>query len=253
MQISYIPIFKDNYIWILYNINLKKCVVIDPGDAKSIILYIKTNNFKIESILLTHYHNDHILGVDELYNKFNIPIYGPFKIKKKYPINFIKEGDYINILNKKIKVLNLSGHTSNHIGFYIYPWIFCGDSMFSAGCGKIFNGGNIIQMYKSFQKINNLPSETFIFSSHEYTISNIKFFLKIFPKDKFVKKLLLNIKKKIKIKKNSLPSNLFLERRINIFLLCNKFKLKKILNFSLKNNNYPYIFSCLRKLKNKFS
>ncbi|QCI23258.1 hydroxyacylglutathione hydrolase [Buchnera aphidicola] len=251
MRIEYIPILKDNYVWIIINDD-NLCIIIDPGDYDSIINSIKKLNIYPVAILITHYHQDHIGGVKKLLEIYpNLFIYGPKK-NKNFKINKIcTNNDYINILNYKFKILSTPGHTSEHISYYTKPHLFCGDVLFSSGCGKI-EQGLALKMYRSLNTIMNLPEDTLIYCAHEYTLNNLKFSLSIFLKNKEIFRIYEKVKKKLSENKCSLPSILKIEKKINPFLNLGKSEVKiftkihKDLAFKLN------ILLKLREMKEKY-
>lgn len=248
MNLINIPVFLDNYVWLLYDKH-KFTIIVDPGIAEPVLDIIDKNNFIPIAILLTHNHNDHVGGVKNILKYFNIPVYGPKETEKKGTNKILYENDNFTLLHKKFYIIFLPGHTMNHIGYYCPPWLFCGDTIFSAGCGRIFEG-NFKKMYESIQKIKKLPSKTIICPGHEYTLNNLNFSISILPRDNFIKKYK---KKIIKIRlnnKSSLPTSLYIEKKINLFFRCNDITLKKALNTNL--NKEWLIFKLLRKRKDFF-
>lgn len=251
MNIIRIPALQTNYIWLLYN-HKNECILIDPGETIRILQIFKKYNFILKAILLTHNHNDHIDGVCTLIKYYpKIIIYGPIETKNTGANILVSAGDNFTLLQKKFTVFNLPGHTPGHIGFYSVPWLFCGDTVFSAGCGK-FNEECTQQMYTSFLKIRTFPRNTLIFSGHEYTLSNINFAVSILPQDKSI----INYYHKIiKLRKNyqpTVPTTLNLELKINPFFRCNDTEIKKSLNCFPKIGEEWKIFYKLRYKKNLF-
>tara|TARA_Y100000589_G_scaffold304178_1_gene317127 strand:+ start:1184 stop:1927 length:744 start_codon:yes stop_codon:yes gene_type:complete len=217
-----IPVLEDNIIWIW--VENKSVIVIDPSIAKPVINWIKEKNLKLEYILQTHHHIDHIGGTEELLNQWpNVKIIASKKDRVRIPLQNISvnDGDKINILNKKFKIIELKGHTSTHISFYSNdfqnPILFVGDTLFSGGCGRIFEGTNQ-QMYNSLKRILTLPTKTIIYCAHEYTKSNLLWALNIYPYDKKIKKKLSEVEKKICSHNLTVPTTLGEEMNINLFL-----------------------------------
>lgn len=254
MKLISISALTNNYIWLLYN-NKKQCIIIEidhkPGDHKPVLQTLKKLNLTLIGIFLTHHHHDHINGVNNLLEHYQIPVYGPKETKNEGSNNFVIGGDIIKILNLKFKILSLPGHTSEHIGFYSYPWLFCGDTIFSAGCGKIFEG-TTEQMYESLQTIKQLNKNTLICSAHEYTLSNINFAISITLQNKQLISYRNYIKIILKKKKPTLPSKLKTELKINLFLQCHDIMLKQSLGFSSQCPELT-IFTELRKRKDNYS
>lgn len=253
MNIIQIKALKTNYIWMIYN-NNNECIIIDPGESTVIFKVLKTLQFSLKAILLTHNHYDHVAGVKKLIQCFpNIEIYGSKETENEGTNQIVKEGDNFVLLNNiKITILHLPGHTEQHIGFYFNSKLFCGDTVFSAGCGKV-QTGLIKSMYHSFLKIKNLPKDTLIYSGHEYTLSNINFVRSILPKNQTI----INYQKKIiklrKYGKSTIPTELNLELKINPFFRCADFEIQKSLNLFPEKKNEWKIFSQLRKQKDIFN
>lgn len=182
MNLISIPAFQDNYIWVVSD-DSRRCVIVDPGETAPVLAAIEENNWQPEAILLTHHHHDHVGGVKELRQKFpQLVVYGPAETQDKGSTDIVSDGDSITLLGHEFSIFATPGHTLGHICFYSKPYLFCGDTMFSGGCGRLFEG-TADQMYQSFMKINALPADTLICCAHEYTLANMKFALSILPDD----------------------------------------------------------------------
>ena len=220
-------VLNDNVIW-LWKKN-KSVVVIDPALSQPVIEFLKTNNLNLEAILQTHHHSDHIGGTKELIKKWpNTKVVASAKEKDRIPFQNIsvKDGDKLQLLGKEVNVIEVIGHTRSHIAFYINnksPILFIGDTLFSAGCGRIFEG-TYKQMYNSLKKIKSLPKNTFIYCAHEYTKSNLLWALNLEPENQNLKKKLIEVEKKISLKKLTIPCLLEEEMKINLFLRANNIK-----------------------------
>tara|TARA_B100000073_G_C23691495_1_gene556642 strand:- start:566 stop:1312 length:747 start_codon:yes stop_codon:yes gene_type:complete len=217
-----LPVLKDNIIWLW--IEGESVVVIDPALSKPVSDWINKNNLRLDSILQTHHHSDHIGGTAELKREWpNVKIIASDKEKIRIPLqNFsVNDGDTIKILNKNFKIIELVGHTKSHIAFYSEefnkPRLFVGDTLFSGGCGRIFEG-TYEQMYNSLKIICDLPKDTLIYCAHEYTYSNLLWALNIKPKDKQIKNKLLEVQKRVSSNKLTIPTTLKEEMKINLFL-----------------------------------
>jgi len=166
--------FKDNYVWTLRD--AKHAAVVDPGDAQPVLDYLAREKLKLVAILATHHHPDHVGGVAQLLEKYKVPVYGP----KNEPIptltHPVSEGDMVTIgeLGAKFSVLDIPGHTRAHIAYYGAGSLFCGDTLFACGCGRVFEG-TPQQMYTSLEKLRALPDATKVYCGHEYTLANIGF------------------------------------------------------------------------------
>lgn len=254
MNIIRIKSLKTNYIWIIYN-NKNDCIIIDPGEYIKILKIIKKLRLTIKSILITHNHSDHTNGILMLLRYFpKIEVYGPLKSQyKNIKITIVGEGDNLILLNKKIQILDLPGHTAYHIGFYCNPYLFCGDTVFSAGCGKV-QIGYMQDMYKSILKIKKLPHNTLICCGHEYTLSNINFAASILSHNKLIINYYHRIINYIAQNKPIPITRLSLELKINPFFRCDHIDTKQELQIlpSLFEDEWK-IFKRLRERKDIFS
>ena len=219
MKIFHIPAFTDNYIWCIQK--NKKLAVVDPGDSKELLNLIKDNDLILEDILITHHHFDHTGGLEDLHKLVKGNIYGP-KQSNKFINKFVSENDEIEVLGNKYKIFETPGHTLDHISYYSEDInsVFCGDTLFSGGCGRAFEG-TFEQLHNSIQKLNGLPESTLIYAAHEYTVSNLEFAYSI-HNDEIILENLNHSKKLLSEGSITLPSVLSLEKRINLFLLENR-------------------------------
>ena len=176
-HVEKIPIFEDNFIFVIHN--TKVAILVDPGAALPAVEFLKKSNLKCQFILITHHHPDHVLGVDELKNKYSCDVYVPFKNKMQLSgmaTHWVREGELISYEDISFEVIELPGHTLGHVAYWSCneKWLFSGDVLFSLGCGRLFEG-SFEQMFSSLQKINSLPDETLIFCTHDYFPSNQRF------------------------------------------------------------------------------
>ena len=238
MKIEIIKCLQDNYSYLIIDEKDQKACVVDPGEAKPIINYIKNNKIKLKYILNTHHHYDHVGGNIELKEKYNLNIIGFRSDQYRIPgiTALVDDGQIWKEDNFEAKIYHIPGHTSGHIAFYFFKEniIFTGDTLFSLGCGKIFEGTHK-QMFNSLNKIKELPKNTEIFCGHEYTLQNSNFCLANDPKNLKLKEKIIEIKKNVKNNLPSIPTKLSDELELNIFL-----KAKDLESFSklrdLKDN-----------------
>ena len=219
MKIFHIPAFTDNYIWCIQK--NRKLAVVDPGDSKELLNLIKDNDLILEDILITHHHFDHTGGLEDLHKLVKGNIYGP-KQSNKFINKFVSENDEIEVLGNKYKIFETPGHTLDHISYYSEDinLVFCGDTLFSGGCGRAFEG-TFEQLHNSIQKLNGLPESTLIYAAHEYTVSNLQFAYSV-HNDEIILENLNHSKKLLSEGNITLPTVLSLEKRINLFLLENR-------------------------------
>lgn len=251
MQLISIPAFQDNYIWLLHHEN-QRCAIVDPGEAEGVLTALKQYRITPEAILLTHHHRDHVAGVAEILQNYpHLPVYGPQETADKGASRRVKGGDLISLSLGQFSVIDVPGHTLGHVAYYSAPYLFCGDTMFSAGCGRLFEG-TAQQMYQSFQQIAALPDETLICCAHEYTLSNLKFASTVLPEDSEIATYQKQIELLRAKNQSSLPSKLGFERKINLFLRCHDIDLQMKLGFTTPPDQLSSVFSELRLLKDRF-
>ena len=224
MRVEIIPCLQDNYSYLIIDDNNNSACVVDPGEAKPIVDYLKNKNIKLRYILNTHHHFDHIGGNEYLKKKFGSIVVGFKKDINRIPeIDVLLEDNQIwKAENFEAKIIHIPGHTSGHICFHFFKekLIFTGDTLFSLGCGRIFEG-TYKEMFESLNKIKSLPEETKVYCGHEYTLSNLKFCIKYNPENQNLKKKAENIKKKIDNGLPTIPSTIKDELECNIFLRAN--------------------------------
>lgn len=212
MHLISIPAFQDNYIWLLtddQHIN----IVVDPGDAEPVIEALSKRDLTPSAILLTHHHNDHTGGVTSLCERYpGTPVYGPQETENKGATVIVKEGDKIALGALSFDVIGVPGHTLGHIAYFSAPYLFCGDTLFSAGCGRIFEG-TAKQMYESIEKIAALGDNTIVCCAHEYTLSNLRFAHHILPEDSEIETYLQQITQLRAENKSSVPTTLQKEKK----------------------------------------
>ena len=216
MRIFHIPAYADNYIWVIQSGS--DISVIDPGDASPVKELINNNNLNLVDILLTHHHFDHVGGTLELKEQIDGKVYGPVGNIEGIDIHVV-ENDTVKTLDYEFSVFETPGHTLDHIAYVERQknLVFCGDTLFSAGCGRVFEG-TFEQMHNSIQKLNQLVPETMIYCAHDYTESNLKFVLSEIT-DEFIEEYFKKISTSRLKGTISIPTTLELERRINPFLL----------------------------------
>lgn len=255
-QIKVVPIhaFNDNYIWLLINDKKKEALCVDAGDSAPVLNYLSQNNLTLKALLITHHHLDHIGGAQDLIKKYpNISIYGPNDKRISHITHPVKHHDVIDIINfaNDFKVIETPGHTTSHICFYSQTLqsLFCGDTLFSAGCGRLFEG-TAKEMLNSLNQLAALADETKIYPAHEYTKSNLAFALSLEPNNAAMSEAYKWANQVI----CTLPSTMGKEKRINPFLRTNQYIKEKpsFLPQSLECLNEVNLFQWIREQKDCF-
>ena len=253
LSVEPIKAFTDNYIW-LVSTN-EGSIVIDPGESKNIQKLIDNKTIDLKGILITHHHYDHTNGLSELVKINELEVYGP--VNNIDGINHrLTDKDKISIIGIDFDVMSIPGHTLDHIGFYSAnannPILFCGDTLFAGGCGKIFEG-TYEQMFHALKKITKLPTNTNIYCGHEYTLSNLKFALEADDSNKELIEEFKKVENKINSNIPSLPTTLDKELKVNPFLRCDNINIQnKIIEKFKVSNNELEVFTALRKWKDNF-
>lgn len=230
-RLSAIPAFTDNYIWTLGSSDGARCLVVDPGDAAPVRQWLAQTGCTLTDILVTHHHADHCGGLHEL-KTAGVTVYGPRRESIAGVDVRVDDGDRIALpaLGITLSVLGVSGHTAGHIAFFTdaapqpedvcRPILFCGDTLFSAGCGRLFEG-SAAQMHASLAKLNALPAETLVCCAHEYTLANLRFAAAVEPENRAINALVAWVRARRELGAPTLPSSLARERRVNPFLRAN--------------------------------
>ncbi|MDO8441801.1 MAG: hydroxyacylglutathione hydrolase [Polaromonas sp.] len=183
MYLIPIPAFNDNYLWLLHD--GRRAAIVDPGDAQPVLCALQENTLQLESILVTHHHHDHIGGVAALREATGATVFGPARERIPEPFTRLEDGDTVQVLGLDFQVLDVPGHTAGHIAFFCsnvdgHPLLFCGDTLFSGGCGRLFEG-TPAQMLASLDRLAALPADTRVCCTHEYTMGNLRFALAVEP------------------------------------------------------------------------
>jgi len=250
-----IPAFSDNYIWLL--VQGTKAFAVDPGDAKPLISILKKRKLELTGVLITHHHYDHSGGILEILDKYDAKIYGPTGNHINGITDGLVDNQSIDVLGVSFKALSVPGHTDDQLAYFCNsstkPILFSGDTLFAAGCGRLFEGSPR-QMHASLSRFAELPPETLVYCGHEYTLSNLNFASKVEPTNEDISSKLKKIKKLRSENKVSLPSSISEELKTNPFMRCDK---KNVINaaekFAAKTLNSPSeVLGVIRKWKDNF-
>jgi len=215
-----IPAFDDNYIWLINDSQSNRAVVVDPGDAAPVLARLAALSLTLDAILITHHHHDHTGGVEAL-----LAEYPDAKVFAKQALfattTLVDEGDHVSLFDGRLSlnVWQVAGHTLDHIAYFNEHMLFCGDTLFSAGCGRIFEG-TVTQMYSALSRLATLPAQTKVYCAHEYTQNNLIFAVHVDPENK---QLIDYVQQVAKLRQQgipSIPSTIEQEMAINPFLRC---------------------------------
>ena len=209
--------FQDNYIWCLRRASA--AVIVDPGDAQPVLDYLSNEGLQLTAILTTHHHADHVGGNTELLAKYNVPVFGPAREKIPGITRTLREGDTLEVpgIGLNLRVFDVPGHTAGHIAYYGAGVLFCGDTLFSCGCGRLFEG-TAAQMHSSLSKLAALPGDTLVYCAHEYTLSNLRFARAADPGNHALDDREASARAALSAGKPSLPSTIESELAANPFL-----------------------------------
>lgn len=256
IKIDALPAFSDNYIWLLQDLENRRCAVVDPGDAAPVLAWLEAHpDWQLSDILVTHHHYDHVDGIARLKARTGTRVTGPAKEQIPGRDLALVEGGVVEVLGHDFKVFEVPGHTLGHIA-YFQPeqhWLFCGDTLFAAGCGRLFEGSPE-QMYDSLERLAALPGQTLVFCTHEYTLSNLRFAQAVEPDNRQIAERLEQVSAWRAAGRISLPSNLALERATNPFLRTDQATVRAGLDahFGPSKRSPGEVFAGLRAWKDSF-
>ena len=257
MNLLPLPAFSDNYIWLLHN--ARQAIVVDPGDAAPVLQALDQLGLELQTILVTHHHADHVGGVAELRQTTGAKVYGPAREKIPQPAQALKHGQQIEVLGLRLNVLDVPGHTAGHIAYHGVPedgtpLLFCGDTLFSGGCGRLFEG-TPAQMLASLDSLAALPRETRVCCAHEYTLANLRFACAVEPLNSALLHHTSLCERLRAQGQPTLPSTLAVECQINPFL---RTRIPTVAHAaqsfapSIDPTDAVAVFAALREWKNEF-
>lgn len=245
--------FEDNYIWLLHN--GRHAVAVDPGEALPVLTILEQHSLQLSAILVTHHHGDHVEGIPELLERFPVPVFGPTREHIPGLTHPVGEGDLIELpdLAVPLKVLDVPGHTAGHVAYYGGNSLFCGDTLFACGCGRIFEG-TPQQMYASLQKLARLPDDTAVYCAHEYTLASIRFAKAVEPGNQALLAREARDQAAVAAGRPTLPSTIALENLTNPFLRCEEPEIRQNTSrYAGKALLNPVdVFAALRQWKDTF-
>lgn len=255
MNLVALPALTDNYVWMLHDGRF--AVVVDPGEAPPVEAALDEQGLELAAILVTHHHPDHVGGIDKLRTRLRGPVHGPARERIPTPFEPRHEGDTFSAIGLHFEVLEVPGHTAGHVAYLTHdagpdPLLFCGDTLFSAGCGRLFEG-TPAQLHASLQRLGSLPGRTRVCCTHEYTLSNLRFAWAVEPSNAEVARHLQHCESLRAQGGITLPSTIELERQINPFLRCAVPVVVTAARHEGAADDSPVaVFAALREWKNRF-
>ena len=253
LKIFPLPALKDNYIWIVHDHQF--AVVVDPGEAAPVLRYLALHQIKLAAILCTHHHNDHVAGVNDLLAHGAAPVYFPQREKVLGGTHPVGEGMMLDVpeLDIKFNVLDIPGHTAGHVAYVGAGGVFCGDTLFGCGCGRLFEG-TAAQLLHSLKKLADLPDSTQVYCGHEYTESNIRFARACEADNAQLVQRQQDVQRLRAAEQPTLPSNIALEKFTNPFLRCTQPAIVKAVQHQsvMQQTDELSIFTAMRSWKNTF-
>jgi hydroxyacylglutathione hydrolase len=255
MELIALPAFADNYIWMLHDGT--DAVVVDPGEAAPVLSALDERQLALSGILVTHHHGDHVGGVDELRSRLKGAVYGPKRERIPEPFVAVADGDSVDLLGLRFEVIEVPGHTAGHVAYFHAgrdgaPILFCGDTLFSGGCGRLFEG-TAEQMHASLARLASLPGDTRVCCAHEYTLSNLKFARAVEPGNAALVRYNADCEATRAAGRPTLPSTIAVERAINPFLRCDQPEVTASARTQgARSAEGTEVFAALRRWKNEF-
>jgi hydroxyacylglutathione hydrolase len=255
-----IPALRDNYVWVLVDGKQAKAIIVDPGDATPVIAYLNAHCLTLEAIFVTHHHWDHTNGIADILEYAQAPVIGAENSPCQYITRYVQGEETLTITTDfpNFDIISIPGHTLDHIAYYARPSnsspiLFCGDTLFGAGCGRIFEG-NPEMMYRSLEKIAALPDNTLIYCGHEYTMRNLEFASLAEPHNMDIQRRIQAVRALRDINLSSVPSTCVEEKKTNPFF---RMHIPEVIDgverhFQERYQNPVEVFAALRRWKDNF-
>lgn len=252
LKITAIPALEDNYIWLLQRD--RHAVIVDPGEAAPVLDFLQKHGLQLEAILCTHRHHDHVDGIEELREVYNVPVYGRRHPKNPHITHDLHEGDRLRLdaLDAEFDIIETPGHLEGHIVFIAPKAVFCGDIMFGGGCGKTFEG-TLEQLHHSLKRIAALPDDTLVYCAHEYTAYNLPFALACEPSNAAIQQRIVETRLLRGENLPTVPFTIALEKATNPYLRCTSPELVRALQtHGLADTDELAVFTALRNWRDHF-
>lgn len=256
MELIALPAFEDNYFWLLHD--GAQALVVDPGDAAPVFNALRARNLRLSGILVTHHHADHTGGVAALREATGAQVLGPARERIPSPYQALHGGDRVEALGVAFRVIDVPGHTAGHIAYFAddvdgAPLLFCGDTLFSGGCGRLFEG-TPAQMLASLDTLAALPADTRVCCAHEYTLGNLRFARAVEPGNAALAEYLGQCEALRARGAPTLPARIGTERAVNPFLRSREAAVTQAVraHAALATNDEVAVFAALRQWKNEF-
>ena len=251
-KITAIPALQDNYIWAMHD--GQHAAIIDPGEAAPVLKFLDSHGLQLNAILCTHRHADHIGGIAELREVYNVPVYGRRHPNNPHITHDLREGDSLKLDPFAIEfvILEIPGHLNDHIAYLAPEILFCGDVLFGGGCGRNFEGSPA-QLHHSLQRLAQLPYNTRVYCAHEYTAANLRFALACEPNNPEVQQRVTATQQLRAANLPTLPSTIALEKATNPFLRCTQPEIiRNLQQQGLTDTSELGVFTAMREWKNHF-
>jgi hydroxyacylglutathione hydrolase len=256
-SIEPIAAFNDNYIWLLHDPDTRKAFVVDPGDAAPVLAALDERQLELAGVLITHHHFDHVGGLEQLQSRYDLVVYGPHNPAVAAITHRVAAGDRVEVLGQTFEVLAVPGHTLDHIAYFAggpEPVVFCGDTLFAGGCGRVFEGTPAM-MHQSLQVLAALPAATRVYCAHEYTLANLAFARAVEPDNAALTQRIAAARASRERDEPTVPSELGLELATNPFVRCGSLELHKSLKSQGKyheGETAEQVFATVRAWKDNF-
>lgn len=221
LEVHCVPAFDDNYIWLPGLPGSRHVAIVDPGDAEPVLAYLNAHDLEPAAILVTHHHGDHTGGICDLTARYDIPVYGPARERIPGMTHPVSDGERLELeaLGLEFEVMETPGHTRGHVCYHGHGTLFCGDTLFTAGCGRLFEGSPQ-QMHASLSRLATLPTATLIYCAHEYTAANLRFARVVEPDNPDILARIDEVARRRARHEATVPAPLLRELKTNPFLRC---------------------------------